>query len=314
MKIDAPSGEELASGIKRMEAALGFRLQEDLLDTLGDSVCVYNSPGEGGLIFTGLTVVVPLKNHDRLAKSSEQLVQVLNKAMASQPRNMFGGGPTLNHTVFRNQKILCLSAPGEGMPFALCWCVADKQLILSLSPQNIRAVLSRDAAAESLADLPIVAAKLKTGSPLLVTYQDTAGTLKITYPILQLFANMAFGEMQQQGLDLDGSVLPSLASILRHVEPGVSTLSREKDGLMFTSQQSMPVERDAIGAASGVVGLDVLFGPGGAAGASRNDGSSGGTRQAAEAEAESRRAAEERVKEAESRQAAEKRTKKLRRN
>jgi hypothetical protein len=124
----------------------------------------------------------------------------------------------------------------------LCWCVADKQLILSLSPQNIRAILSRDAAAESLADLPIVAKKLKTGSPLLITYQDTVGTLKITYPILQLFANMAFGEMQQQGLDLDGSVLPSLASILRHVEPGVGTLSREKDGLVFTSQQSMPVD------------------------------------------------------------------------
>ena len=25
------------------------------------------------------------------------------------------------------------------MPFVLSWCVADKQLILSLSPQNIRA-------------------------------------------------------------------------------------------------------------------------------------------------------------------------------
>ena len=106
-------------GIKQMEATLGFRLQEDLLHTLGDCVCIYNSPGEGGLMFTGLTVVVPLKNHDRLAKTNEQLVQVLNKAMASQPRNMFGGGPTISHTIFRKQKILCLIHSGEGMPFVL---------------------------------------------------------------------------------------------------------------------------------------------------------------------------------------------------
>jgi hypothetical protein len=308
-KIDAPSGEQLAAGIKQMEATLGFRLQEDLLDTLGDTVCVYNSPGEGGLIFTGLTVVVPVINHDRLAKSSEQLVQVLNQAMASQPRNMFGGGPTLNHTVFRKQKIFCMSAPGEGMPFALCWCVADKQLILSLSPQNIRAILSRDAAAESLADLPIVAKKLKTGSPLLITYQDTAGTLKITYPILQLFANMAFGEMQQQGLELDGSVLPSLASIIPHVEPGVGTLSREKDGLMFASQQSMPVDVTLSGLLPAWSGL-MFFSLREVRKAQAVTMEAQEARaQAVEAEAESRRAAEERVKEADARQAAEKRAK-----
>ena len=278
MKIDAPSGEELARGIKLMEATLGFRLQEDLLDTLGDSVCVYNSPGEGGLIFTGLTVVVPVKNRARLAKSNEQLVQAVNQALAGQPRNLFGGGPTLNHTIFRKQKFFCLAASGEGMPFDLCWCVADKELILSLSPQNIRAMISRDAAAESLADLPIVAAKLKTGSPLLISYQDTAGTLKITYPMVQMFANMAFGQMQREGLDLDGSVLPSLASILRHAEPGISTLSREKDGLVFASQQSMPIDTTLSGllpAWSGMMFFSLRGGS--AAGASPGHGGSGST-------------------------------------
>ena len=313
-KIDARSGEQLASGIKQMEAAVGFRLQEDLLDTLGDSVCVYNSPGEGGLIFTGLTVVVPVKNHDRLAKTNEQLVQVLNQAMAGQPRNMFGGGPTstLNHTTFRKQKISCLSAHGQGIPFDLCWCVAEKQLILSLSTQNIRAILSRDGAAESLADLPVVAAKLKAGSPLLLTYQDTAGTLKITYPILQMIANIALGEMQREGLDLDGSVLPSLASIIRHVEPGISTLSREKDGLVFASQQSMPVDITLSGLLPAWSGLMFFSFREVRSEQALNEARMQADRAeevARRAETAAREATEERVKTAEARQAAEKRAK-----
>ena len=148
----------------------------------------------------------------------------------------------------------------------------------------------------------------------MLTYQDTAGTLKITYPIMQMFANMAFGQMQQEGLDLDGAVLPSLASIIRHIEPGVSTLSREKDGLMFTSQQSMPVDVTLSGllpAGSSMMFLSVRE-------VRRAQAATMETQearaQAVESEAESRRAedarktaAEERVKEAESRQAAEKR-------
>jgi len=73
-KLD--SGVELAQGVKEMEAKLGFRLQEDFLQTLGDSWCIYNSPGEGGLIITGLTVVVPLKDHDRLLKTNDIFVRL----------------------------------------------------------------------------------------------------------------------------------------------------------------------------------------------------------------------------------------------
>jgi len=246
-KIDAQSGEEMASGVKQMEAALGFRLQEDLFQTLGDSWCIYNSPGEGGLLITGLTVVVPVKDHDRLAKTNEQLVDFIRKNFAQSAgvqtspfaRRM---SSSLGDTTFQKQKIFYLNLFGGEMPFVFSWCVTDKQLIFSFSPQNIRALLSRDATAGSLADLPDVAAKIKADSPLLFTYQDTAGMLKITYPMLQMFASMGLAQMRREGVDLDGAILPSLASLIRHIEPGMSTLSREKDGLVYVSRQSMPVD------------------------------------------------------------------------
>jgi hypothetical protein len=246
-KIDAHSGEEMAGGVKQMEAALGFRLQEDLFQTLGDSWCIYNSPGEGGLLITGLTVVVPVKDHDRLVKTNGQLVDFIRKNFAQEAaaqtspfaRRMSN---SIADTTFQKQKIFYLNLFGGEMPFVLSWCITDKQFIFSLSPQNIRALLSRDAAAGSLADLPDVAAKIKADGPLLLTYQDTAGMLKITYPMLQMFASMGFSEMRREGLDLDGAILPSLASLIRHIEPGMSTLSREKDGLVYVSRQSMPVD------------------------------------------------------------------------
>ena len=56
--------------------------------------------------------------------------------------------------------------------------------------------------------------------------------------------------LQQEGLDIDASLLPSLSSILRHVEPGVGTLTIESDGLIYVTQQSLP-----IGATLPTVGL-----------------------------------------------------------
>jgi hypothetical protein len=262
-KIDARAGQEMDMGVKQLEAMVGFRLQEDLFETLGDSWCIYNSPGEGGLLITGLTIVVPVKDHDRLVKTNEQIVQLVRKNAPPEesPRqNRFARrrGATINDTTFQKQKIFYLTVFGGEMPFVPAWCITDKQLIISLSPQNVRAFLSRDAAAGSLADLPAVAEKLRAAKPLLLTYQDSAGMLKIIYPVLQIYATVAFSELQREGIDLDGAVLPSLASLLRHVEPGVSTLSREKDGLLYVSRQSMPVDLTLSGLMI-PVGASVMF-------------------------------------------------------
>ena len=235
--------------IKQTEQFLGFRLKEDLLDTLGDSWCLYNSPGEGGLLFTGLTLIVPVKDPNRLRKTNDRIVELSAESGLT-------AGPSVKKSTFRGQRVLFLNSAGNEffpLPFALAWCVSDTHLIVSLSPQNVRAFLSRDPAAGSLADIPAVAERLKSGSPALLTYQDTAGTLKIVYPILQLSAGAAASTLQQEGVDIDASLLPSLSSILRHVEPGVGTFSIEEDGLLYVNRQSLPV-------GGAVPGLAVLAG------------------------------------------------------
>jgi hypothetical protein len=242
--VSPDAASSSAAQLAQTEAMLGFRIKQDLLDTLGGTWCVYNSPGEGGLLITGLTTIVPVKHRDRLAKSNDRLLELAHA-------NAAPGSPAIKETKFRGQRIFFLDPVGNDLlPFAPAWCVTDTHLILSLSPQNVRAVLSRDASAGSLADLPAVAERLKSGDLVLLTYQDTPGTMKIIYPVMQILTTLGFAELQREGIDLDASALPSLASIIRHVDPGVSALLREKNGLVYVSRQSLPVN----------VGLPVLFG------------------------------------------------------
>jgi hypothetical protein len=230
VRPDAPVAE-----LAKIEAMLGFELKKDLLDTLGDTWCVYNSPGEGGLLVTGLTIVAPVKDRDRLAKTNDRLLELAR--VTAGPAS-----PTIKETKFRGERIFYLSGAGnDSLPFLPAWCISDTHLILSLSPQNIRAFLARDRTSGSLADLPAVADRLKSSDAVALAYQDTAGMLKITYPVMQILVTLGFSEIGREGIDLDSSVLPSLASIVRHVEPGVGVLVREKKGLVYTSRQSLPV-------------------------------------------------------------------------
>ncbi|HZZ72161.1 MAG TPA: hypothetical protein VFE24_07900 [Pirellulales bacterium] len=252
-KVDANAATEFATQLQQVESVLGFKIKEDLLDALGDSWCIYNSPSEGGLLVTGTTLTVPIKDRTRLLKSNEALIKLIQlNALrgAAGLGNRTPRGTSIRETKFKDQTIYYLDVVGEFSPFSVAWCISDKYLIFSLSPQNIRAFLARDAQAGSLADVPRVAEQLKSGHPVLLTYSDTPNVLKTVYPVAQIIVNGLSGMIQREGIDFDGAALPSLAALLKHFDSSVGTLSREKNGLLFTSRQTV--------GGSGLVGVMFL--------------------------------------------------------
>ncbi len=150
-RIDATSADDLAQNIKQAESVIGFRIQEDFLQALGDVWCIYNSPGEGGLIVTGLTAVAPVKDHEQLVKSNDALLKALRSSADSNP-SPSSPSFTIGEATFQKQNIYWLK-PVDLTPFEIAWCITDTQFILSLSPQNIRAFLARGSEAGSLADV-----------------------------------------------------------------------------------------------------------------------------------------------------------------
>jgi hypothetical protein len=246
-KIDPRARLMLEQGLAMAENHLGVDLSRDIFKALGDTWCVYSAPSEGGLLVTGLTVVVPLRDRERFAKAEARLRGLAQAAMAPQPGALhsYGGPPqvTVADFEFRGNQIHFLNFVGEPVPVAPAWCVTDKELIVSLSPQTLKAHLSRKTDAGSLADVPAVKELFsESKGPQFVGYADTASIAQTLYPLVQFGFDALSSAVQREGVPLDVSIFPSAAAIVPHLEPTVSSARMTSDGLLMTRRGTVPME------------------------------------------------------------------------
>jgi type II secretory pathway pseudopilin PulG len=239
-KIEPRAGEELSRELKRIADHMGIDLREDLLKPLGDVWCLYNAPSEGGLVITGLTLVVPVRDAERLAKTHARLLDQAQEALRrDDPRSRRGASIVQSEVAGR--KMWHLLARDEDFPLAPAWCLTDKELIVALFPQNVKAYLTRGADYRSLAEAKGVADALEgENGPAKLAYQDTAALFEMVYPLLQIGAKYLVAEAAREGLELDLASLPSAASIRRHLRPGVTMVRRTPAGIEVSARQTLP--------------------------------------------------------------------------
>ena len=60
------------------------------------------------------------------------------------------------------------------------------------------------------------------------------------YGFLQIGAQFACSELQQQGIDVNISMLPAARTIDRHLQPAVTTVRRTDAGFLVTQHQTLP--------------------------------------------------------------------------
>jgi len=243
-KVSPDMREEFDEELDRMEEATELNLAEDVLKPLGDCWRVYNSPGDGGLVFTGLTAVVSVRDRDRVAKTLEKIetkslqsVPTADPLNRRRPRHVAVG-----HFEFAGKKIYFLNSVGQWMPFAPAWCVTDKELIFSLFPSHVKSYVSRGPEFESIAQVPEVAEQLGADTgPVMLGYQDTRALFKLWYPIVQIAAQFMCSEVQRQGVDFDISMIPSAAAIVPHLHPSTTTLTQTDGAVELVVHQSTPI-------------------------------------------------------------------------
>ncbi len=237
-KIEPSAREEANEGIAEIQRMLGFDLRDDVLKSLGDSVCVYNSPEEGGLVFTGLTVVVPVKDH---AKLSGAHLKLLAFARAQMAMGAGRRGPRIEQLKFAGQEVYFFNARDDEFPLAPAWCLTDKELIVAPFPQNIKAYLTRGDEFKSLATVPEVAGVLQDGDgPVVLSYYDTGKIFELAYPFVPMFAQVVLSELAREGIDVNLSLLPSAGSIGKHRRPGVAAVRRSPAGIEMIGRQTIP--------------------------------------------------------------------------
>ena len=244
-QVAPPAREELLGGVGQFERQMKFRLSQDIFASVGDAWRIYNSPGQGGLILSGLTAVVNLRDRDRLVAANGKLVfssLIGGAAREIAGRGRPGRGPKISQSRFGDQTIFTLTIAAEPMPFAPSWCITESELVVALYPQNVRAYLSRSPAGGSLADVPAAAGLFAGGeAPMALGYCDTPALFKMAYPIVQIVAQIASSELQREGIDLDVSLLPSAPAILRHLQPTVAVVRRTGSGVVIETRGTLPV-------------------------------------------------------------------------
>jgi len=235
-KIDPSARANIRRGIDEIERALDIDLQEDLLKPLGDVWCVYNSPGEGGLLVTGLTGVVEVKDHDRLEATLNKLITFYHDRIEAEAQAR--GGPRIVKTALAGRTIYHFDIAEHDFPLAPAWCLTDKELLVSTFPQNIKAYLSRGKDFQSLAAAPEVAGALGQGTVAL-SYCDTRKVGEFAYPLLCIGSRLLTSQLNREGVLLDSSLLPSAASIFPHLQSSVAVVRRSPAGIEFESHGSL---------------------------------------------------------------------------
>jgi hypothetical protein len=243
--VKGEGNEEISTKIAEMVQPGGesVSLPPDVFKSLGDRWCFYNSPKEGGMILTGLTGMVPIIDREQFSKHYEVLTRLATQGL---PADDGSGGPRIRRFRFAGGEVHYAGMGDVGL--APSWWAGEKQFVFGLTPQSVKAYLSRPAApSSSIADAPEVAAELAgsnsiggKGPLLAIGYLDAPRVFETVYPMLMLAAPSYLGANGMVEGRRDLSVFPSLPSVCRHLRPGVAALRRTKLGLELTSRGSMP--------------------------------------------------------------------------
>ncbi len=223
--------------IGMLEEFLGIRLRDDLFAALGDRWCVYNSPSEGGLVVTGLTAVVSLKDPEKAQTTHDKLLSVIQRELEKEDSRR---RPKIHQFEFAGHKVYYFDVAEKEFPLAPAWCLADNELIVATFPQNIKAFLSRGSDFRSLATVSEVAAALDEGQLLGLGYADVPQLFQLAYPFVPMIAQSMAVEMQREGIDFDISIIPSAAAIAGHLRPAVVSVRRTSTGIEMVGRQTLP--------------------------------------------------------------------------
>jgi len=233
-KIDPNAGAQIRGGLNQIEQMLGFFVERDLLASLGDLATVYHSSDDGGLILTGLCASISVRDQARL----EGVISKLTRLAEAQGRGQ-QTPVAVRTTKIGEQTVHYLQILAAPIPVAPAWCIRNDEFVIALSPQMLRAHLTRDAKSPSLADVDAVAKRIATGDVTSLSYSNVEFNLKFGYSYIQYLATAGASALEKEtGIQADLTTLPSYAVIHRHLRPAISVSRSTPNGIVTESYSS----------------------------------------------------------------------------
>ena len=246
--IEPREKEGMMRDMQEAETELGFRVKEDMLASIGDVFSIYNSPSDGGLLFTGLTGVAAVKDHAKAQKVITQLERLFdaefNRNRREDPNAWRRRRYEIKTLEVGEHKVRYINAVGDDWGVSPAWCLTKDRFIIAPYPQMVRSFLERAAKpqAGTFAQIPQVQELFGKGAaPASMMYLDTPELFKKVYPLAHPMMSLLCSEMQREGFDIDITALPTASAIQPHLTPDTSTMARVSDGLISESRSTLPL-------------------------------------------------------------------------
>lgn len=224
----------------------GLRWREDLLDHLGNQLTLWNAPSQGGLLFTGLTALLPLRDAAAFGASFGKLMEVVQAGVPDKARVRAQDGRLRRHAGFVEQfrhgdaTVHWLDVFDDDLFVAPAWTVAGQHLVASLMPQALRGTL--DAMPpnpdQSLAKLPQLN---KRGDATAMFYWHAKDLVALGYPLLLSAMKSNDYDWQREGFDFDIADLPQPRALLPHLGRELLLFGPAPGGYRLTRSGTLPL-------------------------------------------------------------------------
>jgi hypothetical protein len=243
-----------------------LRWREDLLDHVGNQVTVWNSPTQAGLVGSGLTLALPLRNGGAFAESLATVMGIARKEMPSkEARRLRGAQPRRNSEylesfVHKGATVHWIDILDDDVFVAPSWTIVGDHAFGSLLPQALRATL--DALPtnpdQSLAKLPLLN---KRGAATAMFCWNAKELVALGYPLLVPALKSMSYEWQPDGFDFDVADLPQPRALVPHLGRELLLWEPVAGGYSLSRSGTLPVfDPLTLGLIGGLVALvDEVF-------------------------------------------------------
>lgn len=222
------------------ENELGFSIEEEFLKAYGQQMTVFDSPAAGGLFVTSLTFAVEVVDAEKADPIFENLMMLLKASLPGDRGDEFSQrGVFLEQREFMGQTIYFVNTIGDDVPVAPAFCQTDKQLLVSLHPQAMKAHLRflKDGG-------PTYADRFKPESDdgAVISYASFSADklVELIYAVIPFGAQVGLSEAQKEGFEFDVFSIPSSKAILPYMKEARSWTVRTEAGLIFETRSSLP--------------------------------------------------------------------------
>lgn len=245
--------ETVNTALSEIEAELGLKIREDVLDVLDDGWVIFDAPSHGGLFGSGLTAVVETKDAKRAEELVGKAIELL-RAAVGEDRFAVSAFEHAGH------KINCLTVRGLPVPVAPAWAFHKQRLIMALYPQIVAQTVERLAspAAASFSILEnadfVRARKLLPAKCSSIVYVDTKTGVSDLYSLALPLVTAGFSAAQGVGVQLDVTAWPPRDVFTQHLFGDGWAVSTDDNGVLVVGHGPWPVPVPPLSAMAPLIG------------------------------------------------------------